>query len=145
MPRRCPIKVVALPLALIYLATNVAFAHKPETSLWQSRREQLARLPNARIGAASALLNDIPPARPSLSSRGRQMVPRGVPHAFMVTSEVARLLAFQTPGSSEPFYRGASEPALADGEGSVDVARVKAMAKETGATEMLGPPPFEPT
>jgi len=74
---------------------------------------------------------------------GVTMAPRGVPHAFMVTSEVARILAFQTPGSSEPFYRGASEPAGADAEGPVDFERVQAMAKETGATEIFGPPPFD--
>ena len=74
---------------------------------------------------------------------GMAMALRGVPHAFMVTSETARLLAFQTPGAGAAFYRGASEPAANDGEGPVDFARVQAMAKETGATEILGPPPFE--
>jgi quercetin dioxygenase-like cupin family protein len=75
---------------------------------------------------------------------GLMMVPRAVPHAFVVTSEVARLLAFQTPGAGEAFYRGASEPAVADAEGPVDFARVKAMATATGATVMMGPPPFAP-
>lgn len=75
---------------------------------------------------------------------GVAMAPRGVPHAFMVTSDVARLLSFQTPGSSEAFYRGASEPAANNGEGPVDFSKVQAMAEETGATEILGPPPFAP-
>jgi quercetin dioxygenase-like cupin family protein len=75
---------------------------------------------------------------------GVTMAPRGVPHAFMVISEVARLLDFQTPGSSEPFYWSASEPAVADTEGPVDFTRVQAMAKQHGAVEILGPPPFEP-
>jgi quercetin dioxygenase-like cupin family protein len=74
---------------------------------------------------------------------GVAMAPRGVPHAFMVTSETARLLAFQTPGTSEAFFRGASDSATHDGEGPTDFARVQAMAQETGATEILGPPPFE--
>lgn len=75
---------------------------------------------------------------------GVTMSPRGVPHAFMVTSEVARLLAFQTPGSSAAFYWNASEPATADTEGPVDIGRVQEWAKKTGATEILGPPPFAP-
>jgi uncharacterized protein YjlB len=75
---------------------------------------------------------------------GVTMAPRGIPHAFMVISEVARLLDFQTPGSSEPFYWSASEPAVADTEGPVDFTRVQAMAKQHGAVEILGPPPFEP-
>ena len=74
---------------------------------------------------------------------GVMLAPRGVPHAFMVTSESARLLFFQTPGSSQAFYRGASEPATTDGDGPMDVARVQAVANETGATQMLGPPPFQ--
>ena len=74
---------------------------------------------------------------------GVAMSPRGEPHAFMVTSATARLLAFQTPGAGAEFYRGASEPAANDGEGPVDFARVQAVAKQTGATQILGPPPFK--
>lgn len=43
--------------------------------------------------------------------RGVAIAPRGVPHAFLVTSPTARVLTLQTPGSAEGFYRGASEPA----------------------------------
>jgi uncharacterized protein YjlB len=75
---------------------------------------------------------------------GLMMAPRGVPHAFMVTSAMARMLTLQTPGRGEAFYWGASEPAVTDTEGPVDFARVQAMAKQTGAVEILGPPPFEP-
>jgi quercetin dioxygenase-like cupin family protein len=46
--------------------------------------------------------------------RGVVVAPRGVPHAFMVTSESALLLALRTPGSGEAFYREASEPASAE-------------------------------
>jgi quercetin dioxygenase-like cupin family protein len=72
---------------------------------------------------------------------GTVVTPGGVPHAFTVTSEVARLLFLQTPGSGEAFYRGASEP-LGDGAGPVDIARVGEAAQRTGATVILGPPPF---
>ncbi len=72
------------------------------------------------------------------------MAPRGVPHAFVVRSEVARLLTFQTPGGSEPFYVGASDPATAAIEGPVDFARVQEWAQRTGAVDILGPPPFAP-
>jgi quercetin dioxygenase-like cupin family protein len=71
--------------------------------------------------------------------------PRGVPHAFTVVSENARLLAVQTPGNGESFYLRASEPAeLRDGvvvEGKVDFGKIRAAAVETGGTEVLGPPP----
>lgn len=72
------------------------------------------------------------------------VAPRGVPHAFLVTSETARVLTLQTPGSAEPFYRGASEPAGADADpaGPVDFGRVREAAERFGGMEVLGPPPF---
>jgi quercetin dioxygenase-like cupin family protein len=77
-----------------------------------------------------------------IGSGGMTMTPRGVPHAFMVTSDGARLLAFQTPGNGAAFYWNASEPATSDAEGPVDFAQLQEWAKKTGATEILGPPPF---
>ena len=41
---------------------------------------------------------------------GLFFAPRGVPHAFMVTSETAHVLSVQTPGTGESFYRDAGEP-----------------------------------
>jgi quercetin dioxygenase-like cupin family protein len=80
-----------------------------------------------------------------LGSGGVAMAPRGVPHAFLVTSETARILFLETPGSSEAFYRGASEPSTSDLEISapVDFARVRASAELNGGIEILGPPPFK--
>jgi quercetin dioxygenase-like cupin family protein len=76
---------------------------------------------------------------------GVAMFPRGVPHAFLVTSESARLLALETPGSSEAFYRGASEPLTPRLEAAapVDFDRVRASAARNGGIEILGPPPFD--
>jgi quercetin dioxygenase-like cupin family protein len=66
--------------------------------------------------------------------------PRGVPHAFVVTSERARILAVITPGAeTETFYRHASTPGES---GPVDFGKVGEAAKATGATVILGPPPF---
>ncbi len=74
--------------------------------------------------------------------RGTTIVtPRGVPHAFTVVSEMARILFLQAPGDGDAFYRGASVPA-GEGEGAVDFAKVAEEARRTGATEILGPPPF---
>jgi quercetin dioxygenase-like cupin family protein len=74
---------------------------------------------------------------------GVAVVPRGVPHAFLVTSPDARILSLHTPGGGEEFYRRASEPAA---EGStpveVDFARVGAAAQQTGTMTVVGPPPF---
>jgi quercetin dioxygenase-like cupin family protein len=79
----------------------------------------------------------------SLAAGGVAMIPRGVPHAFMVTSDQARMLCFQTPGSGEKFFLGASDPAVpGEPPAPVDFGRVQASAQATGAIEILGPPPF---
>jgi quercetin dioxygenase-like cupin family protein len=78
----------------------------------------------------------------TLGAGGIVVMPRGVPHAFMVTT-AARMLCLQTPGSGEAFYRHASEPASpGDQPAPVDFDRVRAAAAATGAIEILGPPPF---
>jgi quercetin dioxygenase-like cupin family protein len=43
---------------------------------------------------------------------GLFFAPRGVPHAFMVTSETAHVLGWQTPGTGESFYRDAGGRAI---------------------------------
>ncbi|HET7269527.1 MAG TPA: cupin domain-containing protein [Rubrobacter sp.] len=78
--------------------------------------------------------------------RGVAVAPRGVPHAFMVTSETARILVLQTPGSGEAFYRDATEPATAetDPDRPPDWERLRAAAEShPDIIEILGPPPFE--
>ena len=82
-----------------------------------------------------------------LGPRGIAVAPRGIPHAFLVTSATARVLCLQTPGSAEAFYRGASEPAGADAEpgGPVDFGRVRKSAERSGGMQLLGPPPFDAT
>ena len=66
--------------------------------------------------------------------------PRGVPPAIVVTSARARLIAISTPGvKTEAFYRGASIDAT---DGPVDFTKIAEAAKATGATVILGPPPF---
>ncbi len=74
---------------------------------------------------------------------GMALAPRGTPHAFMVTSDTARVLTLLTPGDAEDFYRAASEPAEASlSADAVDFARVGEAAKSTGGMQLLGPPPF---
>ena len=70
--------------------------------------------------------------------------PKGVPHAFLVVSESARLLTVQTPGIGQAFYRDASDPAIGDSAVAFDIARLQASAKQNPrGIELLGPPPFE--
>lgn len=78
-----------------------------------------------------------------ISAGGLASAPRGVPHAFMVVSETARVLCLHTPGCCQAFYLDASEP-LADGtrSGVVDFDRVRDSAQRNGGIELLGPPPF---
>ena len=74
-------------------------------------------------------------------------IPPGVPHAYLVTSEVARSLILVTPGNREmeAFFRDAGEPAAErtlPEERPLDIARIAAAAERTGAVKILGPPPF---
>jgi hypothetical protein len=80
-----------------------------------------------------------------LGPRGVAVAPRGAAHAFMVTSESALILALQTPGSGEAFYRDASEPATAETDpGRADWDRLRAAARRhPDIIQILGPPPFE--
>jgi len=75
-----------------------------------------------------------------ITAGGIAMAPRGVPHAFMVTTETAQLLYLHTPGACAGFYRTASEP-LSD-EREIDFDRVRAAAASDTGIELLGPPPF---
>lgn len=79
-----------------------------------------------------------------VSAGGLIVAPRGVPHAFLVISESARMLCLHTPGCCQAFYLGASEPldTAADSAGQVDFDRVRASANQNGGIEILGPPPF---
>lgn len=79
-----------------------------------------------------------------LGAGGVALAPRGLPHAFMVISPVARILCLHTPGTCEAFYWDASEPSSGDASasGDVDFDRVRASAERNGGIELLGPPPF---
>ena len=76
---------------------------------------------------------------------GIAVAPRGAPHAFMVTSETARILALQTPGSGEAFYKDASEPATEETDpGRTDWDLLRAAAeRHPDIIQILGRPPFE--
>ena len=78
---------------------------------------------------------------------GLFVAPRGVPHAMLVTSETAHLLALQTPGTGEAFYRDASDPidSAADPSLPPDWARLRAAAERSHSIELVGPPPFATT
>lgn len=72
-------------------------------------------------------------------------IPRGTPHAFLVTSELARSIWVVTPGGAiEDFYRLAGDVATSRTlpPAQIDIARIRAAGDETGAMETLGPPPF---
>jgi quercetin dioxygenase-like cupin family protein len=74
---------------------------------------------------------------------GLAYAPAGVPHAFKVVSNGARVLCLHTPGTCEGFYMGASEPIEADvTSGPVDFDRIAASGRANGGIEILGPPPF---
>jgi quercetin dioxygenase-like cupin family protein len=75
---------------------------------------------------------------------GLCVAPRGVPHAFLVTSAAARALFVLSPGQAEAFYRGASEPATeATDPSAVDFDKLRLSAERNVGIEILGPPPFD--
>jgi quercetin dioxygenase-like cupin family protein len=82
-----------------------------------------------------------------VGEHGLFVAPRGLPHAFLVTSETAHVLALIVPGTAEAFYRDASEPATshADASRPPDFARLREAAQRSDTIELLGPPPFDVT
>ena len=72
-------------------------------------------------------------------------IPRGTPHAFVVTSALARSLWAVTPGDAmEAFYRQAGDvaPNRTLPPPEIDIARLRTVGEGTGAMKTLGPPPF---
>src|SRR3954453_20037242 len=72
-------------------------------------------------------------------------VPRGIRHAFLVTSELARSLWVVTPGGAmEAFFRQAGDIASSRTVPPVgiDIARLREVGEGTGAMKTFGPPPF---
>ncbi len=71
--------------------------------------------------------------------------PRGVPHAFLVTSDEARVVAFITPGDvSEAFFRAGGDAVTSTDEEPppLDIEKVMHAGEATGGMKVLGPPPF---
>ncbi|MDP8967904.1 MAG: quercetin 2,3-dioxygenase [Actinomycetota bacterium] len=91
------------------------------------------------------LLVDVEGEQQRVGPGGFFFAPRGVPHAFMVTSDSARVLALQTPGTGESFYREAGEPVESDADAArpADWARLRRVAEGSACIELVGPPPFE--
>jgi quercetin dioxygenase-like cupin family protein len=90
------------------------------------------------------LLVDIEGEQHRVGQGGLFVAPRGVPHAFMVTSETAHVLSLQTPGTGESFYRDAGEPvrSAVDASRPADWARLRAVAEQSESIKLLGPAPF---
>jgi quercetin dioxygenase-like cupin family protein len=90
------------------------------------------------------LLVDVEGEQRRVGQGGLFFAPRGVAHAFMVTSETAHVLSVQTPGTGESFYRDAGEPigSAADASRPADWARLRTVAEQSESIELLGPAPF---
>lgn len=72
-------------------------------------------------------------------------LPRGLPHAFQVTSASAHLLTISVPPGFETFVREGGIPLDGDAPATweFDLGRLVAPAQAAGI-EILGPPPFGP-
>jgi quercetin dioxygenase-like cupin family protein len=71
-------------------------------------------------------------------------IPRGVPHAFMAVSELARFLVLNTPGTHDRFFRAGGHPATDRDFAHApppDLERTRAAAEEVGV-QLMGPAPF---
>lgn len=85
----------------------------------------------------------------TVSRGGVASVPRGMPHAVLVTSKTALLLTIVTPGCKEleMFFREVGQPAtqrtLPPGA-PLPMERIRAAAMRHGSVVILGPPPFTP-
>ncbi len=90
------------------------------------------------------LLVDVDGEQHAVRRGGLFYAPRGVPHAFMVTSETARVLGFMVDGAGEEFYRRAGRPitTAADAEQPADFALLRQVAESSPSIEIVGPPPF---
>ena len=91
------------------------------------------------------LLVDIEGEQHPVHRGGLFFAPRGVPHAFMVTSETAHTLCFLVDGSGESFYRDAGRPitSATDAEQPADFALLRQVAESSPSIELIGPPPFK--
>ena len=91
------------------------------------------------------LLVDVEGDQQRVGPGGFFFTPRGVAHAFMVISDSARVLALQTPGTGESFYREAGEAvdSEADAARPADWERLRRVAEASACIEIVGPPPFE--
>jgi quercetin dioxygenase-like cupin family protein len=89
------------------------------------------------------ILVDVAGKQTRLGAGDVAFTPKGVPHAFLVTSATTRVLTLQTPGVGQQFYRDASEPTTGDTSDAVDIVRLRASAHDNPrGIELLGPPPF---
>lgn len=91
------------------------------------------------------LLIDIEGERHQLGAGGFFFAPRGVAHAFMVVSaRGAHVIAWQTPGTGESFYREAGETVQTEQDAArpADWERLRAVAERSPSIEIVGPPPF---
>jgi quercetin dioxygenase-like cupin family protein len=70
------------------------------------------------------------------------LLPRDIPHAFVVTSERARLIGMVTPGGFESFFTDLATPVMpgAPPAAPPTIAAMTAAAPAYGL-EILGPPP----
>ncbi|MFN0117703.1 MAG: lysostaphin resistance A-like protein [Elusimicrobiota bacterium] len=87
MKKRVFIRSISTALAIIYFATNCAFAHNPKKSVWAERRRsvdnkksiQLAQLPsNVALENSHSILQQLPHVQASLPRQFEESVPKDI-------------------------------------------------------------------
>lgn len=73
----------------------------------------------------------------------RVLLPREIPHAYLITSETARLVGTATPGGFESFFTDLGTPVLPGATAAPPPAtEAMAAAAQRYGIDILGPPPM---
>ncbi|MFN0116764.1 MAG: hypothetical protein ACKVQC_00535, partial [Elusimicrobiota bacterium] len=116
MKKRPLVRFLSATLTTIYIATNCAFAHKPEATMWDERRgavknsgpTQLAQIPvNLASRNISSVLHQLPSVEPSLphqleKSISKQAASQLVPVFKSLSGAHGSIQKILTPKNSRP-------------------------------------------
>jgi quercetin dioxygenase-like cupin family protein len=116
--------------------------------MWSARRGAAAPMHLHRREDEQFLVIDgearfIVDGRPIEASAGDTIfLPRDIPHAYVITSETARLVGSATPGGFESFFTDLGTPVV-PGEPEAPPPGIEAMGRTAAdyGIELLGPPP----
>ncbi len=122
--------------------------HLAEVRAWRGHRTPLHTDANCETFhlLEGEMLFHIDGRKVLLAAGDTVVLPKGVPHAFLVTSPLVRYLVLNVPAGQERLFRAGGDPAAGEGlppPGPPDFERIAAAARRLDV-DILGPPPFPP-